>query len=494
MFKIGVRATCVASLLVISACSSGGREYDAENLPTDAEETEDVTVGDERPQYPLGLGCGWEVASNIDTMNIFYPDESAKYWVALVPMLPNTRLRIDGRYPDTRYFSFNAYDPLLRPTDAIADFQLVPDEPGVTNPFAEPGLEPGASYTAYLEFTGKPEQPPANTLYAGEFDLAGTTLPQPLLTGLIYRTYVPAEGQDFDGGVGLPILTLETADGETELLPMADCVEPLLPTLGNTLPELGLNDLLLGIDVYDDPLLLASGVLPLGDADARAHVFRGIPEFYLTFIAELLNLPFVADAVENMVPSTGGGGFLSNIHNSYVYNIYYRNKGNVIAYRAKAPTFRGQPGVPFGTEQLRYWSICQNDVPTQRYVGCLRDDQMILGDDGYFTLLISDAADRPANAIAENQVNWLPWGPYLDAGVVYRHMLPDPGFTETILNIPRGTLVEDAMGEYAPQTAYCSRERVEAAGDRPEDIFAACQAFTEAQYGESGMGLETVLP
>lgn len=477
-------ATAILVLLSLAACEQSGEfspiasDSTSRELPASSDEGEFP----ERPQYPFGLGCGWEIASNIDTMNIFYPDESAKYWVALVPVIPNTRLRIDGRFPDTRYFSYNVYDPLLRPTDAIADFELAPNNGGV-NPFALEGAAAGDSYTAYLEFTPQPEERTPNTIYAGEFSVSGVDLPQPLLTGLIYRTYVPAEGLDFDGGVGLPILTLETDDGEVEILPFADCVGPLLPTLGNTLPETGLNDVLLGVDIMDEPLLLASGLVPLGDADARTHVFRGIPEFYLTFLAELLGLPALADAVETTVPSTGGGGFLSNIHNSYTYNIYYRHKGNVIAYRAKAPSFRGQEGVEFGTEQLRYWSVCQNDVPTQRYSGCFRDEQAHLDDDGYFTAIISDAADRPSNAHEDNAVNWLPWGPYIDAGVVYRHMLPNPSFSETISNIPRGTSPDEILGEYAPQTAYCSREVVEAAGDSAEAIFRACQDWTTEQYG-----------
>ncbi|HEX4855558.1 MAG TPA: hypothetical protein VFV28_02020, partial [Limnobacter sp.] len=75
---------------------------------------------------PLGLGCGWVAASDTDKANIAFPDSEAKYWVAAAPVSPRTRLRIDGRYPDARYFSYNAYDVALRPTDAVADFELTP--------------------------------------------------------------------------------------------------------------------------------------------------------------------------------------------------------------------------------------------------------------------------------------------------------------------------------------------------------------------------------
>ena len=324
LFRLALFAVALWGL---SACEQGGRPLDPQ-LTTSrdgaAPEPNPDQPAQERPQYPFGVACGWEVASDIDTMNIFYPDESAKYWAALIPMLPNTRLRIEGRYPQNRYFSFNVYDPLLRPSDALADAQIRPDADG-QNPFANPLAAPGDRYTAYVEFSAKPENPAPNTLYAGAFVLGGQTLQQPLMTGIMYRSYVPAEGLEFDGGVGLPLLTLETADGDVEILPFPDCVEPLLPNLGGAIGTLGLNQMLLGVDVPDEPLLLASGLLPVGDADARTHVFRGLPEFYLTFLAELLDLPQVADGVENGFPDTGGGGFLSNIHNAYTYNIYYND-------------------------------------------------------------------------------------------------------------------------------------------------------------------------
>lgn len=476
-WRYAALAAGLASALSLAACTSEQTPANTATggAGTGGDSAEPVT----RNQYPFGLACGWEFASNIDTMNIFYPDDSAKYWVALVPILPNTRLRIDGRYPDARYFSFNVYDPLLRPIDALADVELLPRAGGI-NPYAVEGASPGDPYRAYLEFATKPEQRPSNTLYAGQFDLNGTTLPHPVMLPLMYRTYVPGPGLDFDGGVGLPILTLETADGDTELLPTADCVEPLLPTLGGAVTELGINDALLGVNIYDEPLLLANSTVSVSDADAETHVFRGIPEFYVNFIAELLGLPMLGDAVESAAIGGGGGGFMSNLHNAYTYNIYFRHKGNVNLLRAKAPTYRGQPGVPFGTEQLRYWSVCQNDVVTQRYTGCSRDEHTALDEDGYFTIMVSDAEDRPSNATTANGITWLPWGPYIDAALAYRHMLPAPDYRETTSYVPRGTAVEDIMGEYAPQPAYCTQAIVEAVGDEgAAAIFAACRAYSD---------------
>ena len=469
----------LSAALISALFACGGRDsVDIASSDVPTSNSNPGHTGEDRDSYPFGLACGWEVASHIDTMNIAFPDESAKYWVALVPMLPQTRLRIDGYYPDARYFSYNVYDLILRPTDAIADVQIAPNADGA-NSFADATAPYGDAYTAYVEFSGRPETPQPNTIYAGEMNLGSLALPQPALTALFYRVYVPGEDKAFDGGVGLPLLTLETADGEIELLPTANCVEPLLPTLGDTLPNLGINDLLEDSDIIDDPFLARPGSVPLGQPEASTRVFYGLPSTAFNILRDFLGLP-IPDGVEHQLPLPAGGGFLSNIHNAYTTNLFSRSYGNVVMIRAKAPRYRDQPGVPFNSEQLRYWSVCQNDLPTQRYVGCVADYQAHLDEQGYFTVMVSDTADRPNNALAENAIDWLPWGPYVDALLIYRHMLPQQDFAESIHNVPQGTVPADIMGEYAPRSAYCQRDIVENAGSKPADIFAACQAYSES--------------
>lgn len=460
----------LSALIGLGACSDAPQHSEATSETASA-------ASAANNDYPFGLACGWEVASNIDTMNIAFPDESAKYWVALVPMLPQTRLRIDGRFPEVRYFSYNVYDPILRPTDALADSELEPAA-GDENPFTDPSAEAGGAYTAYVEFTAKPDDPAPNTVYAGAFGLGEQSVPQVLMTALFYRVYVPDEGRDFDGGVGLPKLTFETADGHVEILPTANCVEPLLPTFGGTLGELGLNDILRDVDVIDDPFLQSPGAVPLGTPEAETKVFYGLPQTAINLLRDFVGLP-LPDDLETQLPLPAGGGFLSNIHNAYTTNLFSRSYGNVVMIRAKAPRFRGQNAVPFGQEQVRYWSVCQNDLPTQRYVGCTADYQAHPDADGYFTMMVTDTADRPANAMADNNIDWMPWGPYIDALLIYRHMLPASTFDQAIQNVPQGTLPGDLMGDYVPQSAYCQKDIAEAAGDTAADIFAACRAYTE---------------
>lgn len=472
LYKL-ITTITAAAVVLTAGCSQ--EDYPAQGEQSTAPATQPQA---ERDQYPFGLACGWEFASNIDTMNIAFPDESAKYWVALVPMLPQTRLRINGHYGSMRYFSYNVYDPILRPTDAIADAELLPDAGG-RNPTTDPAAPSGDSYTAYVEFTAPVEQRAPNTIYAGEMTVGPMALPQPALTALIYRSYVPEDGVDFDGGVGLPLLTLETADGEIELLPTADCVEPLLPTFGNTLPDLGVNAFLEETDFIDDPFLQSPVRIPVGSPQATTRVFYGLPSTAMNILRDFIGLP-IPEGVEDDLPLPAGGGFLSNLHNAYTTNLFSRSYGNVVMIRAKAPTWRGAKSTAFGQEQLRYWSVCQNDLPTQRYVGCVRDDQAHLDDAGFFTVIVSDLADRPANAVGENAIDWMPWGPYVDALLIYRHMLPNPSFAETINRVPKGTAPIDIMGDYMPQSAYCLQDIVENAGNSAEEIFKACRAYSDS--------------
>ena len=423
-------------------------------------------------ETPLGLGCGWIAASDPDKANIAFPDSEAKYWVAAAPVSPQTRLRIDGRYPDARYFSYNAYDAALRPTDAVADFELTPSDKGREgNPFARKGAKPGGAYTAYLEYGASPVQNPdvqrkPNTFYTGEIGLGPLKIPNALAV-FIYRVYVSNTGEFFDGGVGLPTLTLETADGSRELGTLPNCAEPLLPNAGGALPPLGLNQLLLGLD-YPNQL-----ALPFPTATNPPNTLKffslGDTAFRIAGNVTGQDTSMLGGRVDS-----GSGGFLSNVHNAYTSTGFARRYGSLAMVRAKAPTYRGQAGVEFGQEQLRYWSLCGNEFATQRFTDCAADFQVPLDDQGFFTVVISDPADRPANATAENGFLWLPWGPYPDQLLLYRHMLHNPEFTEAIQNVEKGDALADVMKDFAPVGIYCD-PNVFTQSNRSGEVFALCE-------------------
>lgn len=426
------------------------------------------------PDASRAPACGWTLQSDANVLNVAYPDESATYWVAVVPNLPGARLRIDGRYPGARYFSFNVYDPALRPIDGIADERIAPAA-DAANPFTQAGAASGGDYRVYVEFTPRPETPDANTLYSGSTTLSGAlAIPNPV-TIVLYRIYIPASGLPANADVPLPTLTLETARGAQLVSSQPACTEPALSTLIGALGAVDLNGTLARID-YPDQLAVLPLRFPTASDPPATTVFYGLPDALLHILnnASPVELPEILRGTELL----SGGGFLSNSDAAYTASAFSRSDGNVFLLRARAPSWRGKPGVAFGREDLRYWSVCQNEFATQRYVACSADQDTAVDDEGFFTVLVSDPADRPANATKENGITWLPWGAYPDGLLLYRHMLPGPAFAPAIQNVPFGTDPASVMGDYFPSVTYCDRETVEEARRGAAEVFAACRGAT----------------
>ena len=460
-------ATLLLATLCAGACSRSGTAATAAGSNGGSANAGDNS-GTAPTSLPLGVGCGWEVVSDADATNVLYPDEAAMYWLAVIPNIPGARLRVSGQYPDARYFSFNAYDPILRPVDAIADFQIAPDVAG-HNPYAKPGVAYGANYQVVVDFGLKPDNPAANTIYSGAISTGSNTIQNPLLTILAYRIYVPADG--LRGDVRLPQLSIETADGSRTLGTLPNCDAPLLPNIGGTLPPLGLNTLL-ATSSY--PEVLSAVPYPIAKYPAQTRVFYGLPDSYIGIVNNLLPTPLPLQA--SQLPLTGGGGFLSNQYNAYTTTAFSHDHGNLFLIRARAPSYRTENGVAFGAEQTRYWSVCQNEFATQRYVACARDEQGPIDAQGFFTIAVSDANARPSNADAAHQIAWLPWGAYPDGLLIYRQLLAADGFAQAIRNVPQGSDPAALMGDYLPQGTYCTQQVFESAGPGAADIFAACAA------------------
>ena len=153
----------------------------------------------------------------------------------------------------------------------------------------------------------------------------------------------------------------------------------------------------------------------------------------------------------------GSGGFLSNLDNAYAYTFMSRGFGGLVVFHGRAPTFAATypnaPTMPSGT-QLRYWSFCQNDPITQRYVGCRRDDQVAVDRYGNYTIVVSQPSAWPTGAQKRcRSASWIPWGPQPDGVMIYRHMLPDPSFTQALQNVTYGQ-ERSQMGAYYPAGRY----------------------------------------
>jgi hypothetical protein len=366
-----------------------------------------------------------------DSTNVLFPDSSAQYWTARYTAVPGTRIRIDGIYPYARYTSWNVYDPALRPFAKKTDFEIQPD-PGSSNPFL-PGADrttPVAQrhYTLFITFDAA-DEPGPNTIVV---DPAQN--PRGVFT---LRVYGPDKGRDMTGGVGLPQVTWEPASataGPSLASPCRELQKPSITTITD------------GYAQQDGP---DAGPPFPGRGTPVWHKFQNLCQagrdtFFDNDVGD--RIPGDTDPCGNF----GSGGFLSNIDNAYVSTPISRGFGKLLVIHAKAPTFadtyKPAKTMPSG-EQLRYWSFCQNDPFSQRYIGCLRDDQVATRK-GFFTIVISRPKDRPRCAR-----NWLPWGPQPQGVVIYRHMLADPGFSGSIQQASYGS-EQESMGDYFPSARY----------------------------------------
>jgi hypothetical protein len=262
---------------------------------------------------------------------------------------------------------------------------------------------------------------------------------------IIYRVYVPTDPGDPAGGVGLPDVTLVGPE-DAFSLPFSQCeIEPL---------ELGL-----GVNELERQSSFPDALPRLGGLPGTTDP-PGFSRFYGTDRLFWSRVP--PNPLTDPLPRTSGG-FLSNEHVAYMTSRLSRSFGDLVVMRITPPTFPDtrEGETPAADTQLRYWSICQNGFATQRVVACLTDHEAITGPDGKVVVAISDPADRPDVA----GINWLPWGGLqYDGLIIYRHMLPSPGFAQAIQNVEEFTDPVSTMGEYMPEARYCSRVAFEVGG------------------------------
>jgi hypothetical protein len=386
-------------------------------------------------------------------VNVAYPDESAQYYSGAYQAAPGTRIRIAGHFAHARYTSFQVYDVAQRPLDGLADLQLAPDA-GSSNPFP-----PGASrtvakrdYTAFIDFGPVPSTRATNTIYTGT---GQNGLPNFQGT-FIYRLYIPDQGRDAYGDVGLPTATLEASSGGP--------ASPVDCTNFNRPSPSGVNE-----------AIAASNGVPVSPGGFEfpgrsPPVWKKFTNLPAAVVSNLLNNqygdPFYQAFNTSGAEQAGGsGGFLSNIHNSYLYATLSRTHGQVLITRFRAPPFADtRPGPPvMPTANMRYWSMCQNQSASQRFIACRADDRSLKTHDGFVTYAVSVPAQQPSNAKEACGVNWLPWGPTADGTLIYRNMLPEKSFKQAIQFAKPGDEVA-TMGEYFPVSRYYSTAEFEKLG------------------------------
>ena len=122
--------------------------------------------------------------------------------------------------------------------------------------------------------------------------------------------------------------------------------------------------------------------------------------------------------------------------------------------------------------KLRFWSLCSGESRvTVRTPDCLSDRQVLRRSGRNYTIVVSKAADRPANARARCDVAWLDWGELGDGAGDTGLRAADhakharrPGFSQAIQRVEQPGHEEEVMGRHFPISEYATVEEFEARG------------------------------
>jgi hypothetical protein len=405
--------------------------------------------------------CAWEARFDPALVNTAYPDHFANYWILALPAVPGSTLTVKGAYPHARYMSFVSYAGTMQSADGIADVTIAPDA-GSDNPFiaghARNTPKSKRRYTVTVRYLAPGQSVPAirepNTLYTASADGSRTGH----MFTLIYRVYRPDAAHDGDitGGTGLPSVRYDAPSGAALRFP--GCPYPEVPSNGLNQTTANAGGSNSGGGSVEHP----------GFDPPVWHKFQNIVRSVSQGATEngYWGTTF-SDALKPVADAVPRGGFADNPDNNYVFALLSHGYGQIAVFRAKMPTtpdtHPDAPVMPGGT-QLRYWSMCSNDGPTQRYFGCVMDDGVrpTLAADGTYTIVVSTPADRPSSVKRKTcGCVWLPWGPGGSVLLIMRNMLPDPSFANAIQRANFGTETQD-LGAYYPAGCYMSTANFEA--------------------------------
>lgn len=392
--------------------------------------------------------CGWYEPP----VALAYPEANARYYQIDLPARPpaGARVRVEGEFLGTRYFSLQTYDARFDPVDHLADYRLRAD-PGsrstLLGPTASnPAIRPGGRYTAYVEYGAPPRQRPRNTLYTG------TRIDAPVRARLWLRAYLP------ETRVPLPVVVLETPDGDRPLFAPDACRPPLRPAGGDAAAA----------DAHVDATAAMADAVPA-------------PTTAADFVATAGSSPRVRRfEVFHDIGDDGEANSQFGLNQDAAYMaLAVRRSDDVLLVQGRAPTFRDRfIAVPLRPE-VRYWSFCQNDEQRTTVVACAADRSIPVDAAGRYHLALGDGL--PALPLRARGFAALPFGTVRDGRglLIYRQLIAAVDFAGAIQRVGSGQDARAVIGDYAPIAVSCPRTLFSArvrAGDTPASIIASCAA------------------
>jgi len=305
----------------------------------------------------------------VDGALVPYPDDHVRYYryAFRLPAGTPATLRITGRFPDARYVAFNLYTQSDRKSiGGLSDETLLVDG---CDTYRRPRF--GEPYTLWLTSADLPDHRNRIAL-PGDGD-AGDVYE------LWYRIYLPR--RDSSGGV--PVPSIEACDPATgAVLPLPPAARPMT--------------------VRPQKLRDWRKLPPRPDAEGR-----------IAFYAKL------------------GHGDFNNGDNQYLAARLDFSQGRDYALlRFRAPGF-GVPEEGRPPPDVRYFSFCIGGGRLASTTGSIADEDMQLAREGDSFLLVGPSRQGDidvAGICRAKGVNFLPRGDAFIPVIIYRHVLPRPGF------------------------------------------------------------------
>jgi hypothetical protein len=400
-----IMACCLISIAVFAAWSADAIAADRASAgPGERALVDGISSAvDAAPE--VTVGCDWVLVydpSRPDLANFAFPETSARYFVAVGPSSPTAgdALEFTARYPKARFSSLTVYDGYGGFEDA-ADSARLPNT--IYRP--KPGLAEGKRKKRTL---------------------------------LVYRTYLPVDGDD--GGVGLPVLKLNSGGVKTPLANTPDTAACAA--------------------LYQNFLkIYGGGKGSLDGGIPNVGVPKPLPKFTV---------------YRGVADGAAGKGQLYNSDNSFMSVDTSSRFGDLMLIRGRAPSYTTENTT--GTPNLRYWSICQNGAMSQQVVQCVHDQNVAVDSAGFYTIVISVSGKSPGGAAQSRGFNVLPFGGEQTGEVIYRQQLADPAYAQAIDKVGRFQDAQSVMGDAFPDATYCSVATFEAASNSAEGAFEACKA------------------
>jgi hypothetical protein len=205
-------------------------------------------------------------------------------------------------------------------------------------------------------------------------------------------------------------------------------------------------------------------------------------------------------AFGQMGPNVAAPGNDEHVSDHHVFNTYLVSSANLgpgqlLVFHGKAPriphTLKGDP-VMGPSDELRYWNITlQTGIKTKLTpVVNITDEEVVVGKDGYYTIVIGPDKDRPAGATEANGITWRTWPVGASLGIVMRVMSSAEKTWERapqLITWQEGDYCESGknpravrarMGEYFWEGRYLSKAQVEALarGEKWSTVIGAASA------------------